>query len=463
MKQLILFCSLLLVISACPVRAENSAPTDNEQQQQTIYRNLETFANVLTLLQQHYVDKIDTRKVIIGAINGMLTSLDPHSAYMPPGDFKELQEETKGSFTGIGIEITIRDGMLTAVSPIEGTPAYKAGIQPGDQIIRINGELTKSMTLMDAVKKLRGKKGTKVTLTIHRQGWPEPRDFVLVRDVIPLHSVRTMVLEPGLLYVRITNFQSNTTRDFVQALHRAMKKHPLNGLLLDLRDNPGGLLDQAVKVADVFIDKGVIVSTRGRDPEQNMRFEAHKGNRQYTFPLVVLVNGGSASASEIVAGALQDHKRAIIVGTVTFGKGSVQTIIPMPNGAGIRLTTARYYTPSGRSIQETGIRPDVVIPFRMPAKTEKEPRQWSIREKDLPHHFTNKATGKNQGLEKKKAAPDREEKKVQARLARDNQLRTAYFILKSLNIVLHDKQPAAGSTSPDTPQARLKQAGRSRT
>ncbi len=465
MKQLILVFSLLLLVSACPVRAGNTAAENNEQQQQTVYRNLETFANVLTLLQQHYVDRIDTEKVIIGAINGMLTSLDPHSAYMPPEDFKELQEETKGSFSGIGIEITIRDGVLTAVSPIEGTPAYKAGIQPGDQIIRINGELTKSMTLMDAVKKLRGKKGTRVTITIHRQGWPEPRDFVLVRDVIPLHSVRTMVLEPGLLYVRITNFQANTTRDFVRALNRAWKKHPVQGLLLDLRDNPGGLLDQAVNVADVFIDKGVIVSTRGRDPEQNMSFEAHKGNRRYSFPMVVLVNGGSASASEIVAGALQDHKRAIIVGTETFGKGSVQTIIPMPNGAGIRLTTARYYTPSGRSIQETGILPDVVIPFRKAAANDRQPDRWSIREKDLPHHFTNKAAKGTNGKEEEKGERDQERKKVRERLARDNQLRTAYIILKSLKIVLNEekamdrqeKKPAG------SPRADLKGRGRART
>ncbi len=451
MKQLIFLCSLLLVLSTIPVRAEKTAADSSEQQQQTIYRNLETFANVLTLLQQHYVDEIDTRKVIIGAINGMLTSLDPHSAYMPPEDFKELQEETKGSFSGIGIEITIRDGVLTAVSPIEGTPAFAAGIQAGDQIIRINGELTKSMTLMDAVKKLRGKKGTKVTLTIHRQGWPEPRDFVLVRDVIPLHSVRTMPLEPGLLYARITNFQANTTRDFIRALRRAGKKHPVKGLLLDLRDNPGGLLDQAVKVADVFIDKGIIVSTRGRDPEQNMSFKAHKGNRKYHFPMVVLVNGGSASASEIVAGALQDHRRAIIIGTETFGKGSVQTIIPMPNGAGIRLTTARYYTPSGRSIQETGIRPDVVVPFREPAATEKTARQWSIREKDLPHHFRNDGDNavKNGGKDTGNAESAGKTKKIRERLARDNQLRTAYIILKSLNIVLHEDAAASKQSSGD--------------
>ncbi len=462
MKQLIFLCSLLLVvITTGPVRAQDSVAANDEQQQQTVYRNLEIFANVLTLLQQHYVDKIDTNEVIVGAINGMLTSLDPHSAYMPPEDFKELQEETKGSFTGIGIEITIRDGVLTAVSPIEDTPAYKAGIRAGDQIVRINGELTKSMTLMDAVKKLRGKKGTRVTITIYRQGWPEPRDFVLVRDVIPLHSVRSMMLEPHLLYVRITNFQANTTRDFVQALNRAGKQHSLDGLLLDLRDNPGGLLDQAIKVADVFIDRGIIVSTRGRDPEQNMRFEAHKGNSRYSFPLVVLVNGGSASASEIVAGALQDHKRAIIVGTETFGKGSVQTIIPMPNGAGIRLTTARYYTPSGRSIQETGILPDVIIPFTIPAKAGKQPRQWSIREKDLPHHFTNKA-GKRDGKDGEEEQ-GQEKKKVAERLSRDNQLRTAYIILKSLKIMLEEKHPAAGKKEDNSRADVKKNRNRART
>ncbi len=428
-NKLYLFFTALLILCSVPCLA--GVPDERQQ----TYKDLETFANVLTLLQQHYVDKVDTDKVITGAINGMLTSLDPHSSYMQPDDFKELQEETRGSFSGIGIEITIRNGVLTVVSPIEGTPAYRLGIRAGDQIIRINNETTKDMSLMKAVKILRGKKGSKVTITVHHPGEQSLHDLIVTRDIIPLHSVKSMLLAPGLLYLRITNFQTTTTKDLRQALHKAKKQGQLKGIVLDLRDNPGGLLDQAVKVADIFLDRGVIVSTHGRDPDQDMIFEAHKGNGSVTFPMVVLVNGGSASASEIVAGALKDHHRAIIVGTVTFGKGSVQTVIPMANGAGIRLTTARYYTPNGNSIQETGITPDVVVPFQEPVQqsTKKTSPVWEIREKDLPGHLRNNSLKNQKGQqEKKKNALERQ--KVEQRLARDNQLRTALIILKSLNI-----------------------------
>ncbi len=428
-NKLYLFFTALLILCSVPCLA--GVPDERQQ----TYKDLETFANVLTLLQQHYVDKVDTDKVITGAINGMLTSLDPHSSYMQPDDFKELQEETRGSFSGIGIEITIRNGILTVVSPIEGTPAYRLGIRAGDQIIRINNETTKDMSLMKAVKILRGKKGSKVTITIHHPGEQSLHDLIVTRDIIPLHSVKSMLLAPGLLYLRITNFQTTTTKDLRQALHKAEKQGQLKGIVLDLRDNPGGLLDQAVKVADIFLDRGVIVSTHGRDPDQDMIFEAHKGNGSVTFPMVVLVNGGSASASEIVAGALKDHHRAIIVGTVTFGKGSVQTVIPMANGAGIRLTTARYYTPNGSSIQETGITPDVVVPFQEPVQqsTKKTSPVWEIREKDLPGHLRNNSLKNQKGQQaKKKNALERQ--KVEQRLARDNQLRTALIILKSLNI-----------------------------
>ncbi len=428
MKKLSFTLVILFFILPFSLHAE-----DLDERQQT-YKDLETFANVLTLLQQHYVDKIDTNAVMIGAINGMLTSLDPHSSYLRPDDFKELQEETKGSFSGIGVEITIRDGILTAVSPIEGTPAFQQGIEAGDQIIRIDGESTKDLGLMEAVKKLRGKKGTEVTITVHRPGLQELKDFTLVRDVIPLHSVKSMLLEPGLLYVRITNFQATTTRDVRKALNKALKKQPLTGVVLDLRNNPGGLLDQAVKVSDIFLEEGVIVSTRGRNSDQDMIFEAHHNSDAFTFPMVVLVNGGSASASEIVAGALQDHGRAIVLGTETFGKGSVQTIIPMPNGAGIRLTTARYYTPSGDSIQETGITPDMIVPFQEPSKeTTDKKKLWNIREKDLPKHLTNGDRKKIDALNRPKQN-DKDQQKIKQRLARDNQLRTALIILKSLNI-----------------------------
>ena len=426
MKKICLLLCFLLVLSAGSLSAE----TDNQQQETDTYQNLETFANILNLLQQHYVEEIKSRDVIIGAINGMLISLDPHSSYMSPEDFKELQEETKGSFSGIGIEITVRDGVLTVVSPIEGTPAYRQGLQAGDQIIKINGQLTKNMTLMNAVKLLRGNRGDEVTISIHRKGLQGLQDIVLVRDVIPVHSVKTMVLDPGLLYVRITNFQSTTTRDVRKALQNGEKKQPINGLILDLRNNPGGLLDQAVKVSDIFLDNGVIVSTRGRNSDEDMIFEAHRGTGRYDFPMIVLVNGGSASASEIVAGALQDQGRAIIVGTQTFGKGSVQTIVPLPDGAGLRLTTARYYTPSGDSIQATGITPDMVVPFDKSVDNETGgDTNRSLREKDLPHHFEN-----NNGKEKKNnKQADSESQEIEQRLARDNQLRTALYLLKNLN------------------------------
>jgi len=438
--------TLFLILTGFGLLFSLSIAPAQEKQEQDTYRDLETFADVLTLLQQHYVDPIDTNKVIIGAINGMLSSLDPHSSYMAPDEFKELQEETKGSFSGIGIEITIKDAILTVVSPIEGTPAFKAGIRAGDQIIGIDGASTKNMTLMQAVKKLRGKKGSKVTITVYHPADQSIRDLTLARDIIPLHSVKSMDLAPGLVYIRISNFQTATTAEVRKALHQAGKHGQLKGLVLDLRNNPGGLLDQAVKVSDIFLDSGVIVSTRGRDREQDMIFRAHRNTEAMRFPMVVLVNGGSASASEIVAGALKDHGRAIICGTVTFGKGSVQTIIPMADGAGIRLTTARYYTPSGASIQETGIRPDVIVPFVEPSPEKRETqkaRPWEIREKDLPGHFRNnkketKATGKD----------DDQYSKAREKLRKDNQLRAAYIILKSLNIAARKEQKTAREQLP---------------
>ncbi len=425
---------ILCCIALCLLLPLTGVAKTIDQREQT-YKDLETFADVLTLLQQHYVDEVDTDKVITGAINGMLTSLDPHSSYMLPDDFKELEVETKGSFSGIGIEITIKDSILTVVSPIEGTPAFQQGIRAGDQIIRINGESTKDMGLMKAVKQLRGKKGSKVTITIHHPGEQKLLDLVLIRDIIPLHSVKSMRPAPGLLYLRITNFQAETTKEVRKALHNAEKKGKVKGIVLDLRNNPGGLLDQAVKVSDIFLDKGVIVSTRGRNPEQDMVFKAHRGSGAFHVPMVVLVNGGSASASEIVAGAMKDHHRAIIVGTVTFGKGSVQTIIPMANGAGIRLTTARYYTPSGGSIQETGITPDIVVPFHESQVTDKKKNpSWEIREKDLPGHLKNGGRKKDNSGSKIPKNNAREQKNVAQRVARDNQLQTALIILKSLNI-----------------------------
>ena len=359
------FLSLLLLTSAA------MADVSQKEREET-YKQLELFANVLSMLQENYVEPINTKDLIEGAINGLLLSLDPHSSYMKPESFQELKDETHGSFTGIGIEITMRDGILTIVSPIEGTPADQAGLKAKDMIVKIDGDPTKEMTPMDAIKKLRGPKGSKVTISIHREGWREVKDFTLTRDIIPIQSVKSFFLEPGLAYTRITNFQSQTTTDYKKALKDLEAVHPIKGLILDLRNNPGGLLDQAVSIADIFIDEGLIVSTRGRTPEQNMTFKAHGNGGQGKYPMVVLVNGFSASASEIVTGALKDHKRATIIGTTTFGKGLVQTIVDLGNGAALKLTTAVYLTPNGTNINKKGITPDIVVKDNPKSKVDEQ-------------------------------------------------------------------------------------------
>ena len=409
------------------------------------YKSLEVFSNILSIVQQNYVDNINSRETIEGAIKGMLTSLDPHSSYLKPDDFKELQVETKGSFSGIGIEITIKDDMLTVVSPIEGTPAFKEGIQAGDRIIKIEGQATKDMSLLEAVKELRGKKGSEVIISIHREGMPDLQEYIIVRDVIPLYSVRSRLLESGYGYIRITNFQRNTAQDLQKSLEDFVKEGPLKGMVLDLRNNPGGLLDSSVKIVDIFLDEGIIVSTKGRLQDQNMEFSAHSSAFRYDFPIIVLINGGTASASEIVAGALQDHKRALILGTQSFGKGSVQTIIPMADGAGLRLTTARYFTPSGTSIQATGITPDVLVP-KVRAAAEESPKGTMnfLREKDLRHHLEN---GDDAEMADEKPQPptidesnlisDKVtiEEETREKLKNDNQLITSLLVLKSMNLL----------------------------
>jgi carboxyl-terminal processing protease len=410
------------------------------------YKNLEVFSNILSIVQQNYVDDIDTQEAIEGAIKGMLTSLDPHSSFMKPDDFKELQVETKGSFSGIGIEITLKDGVLTVVSPIEGTPADEKGIEAGDRIIKIEDEATKDMSLMEAVKKLRGPKGSEVTISIHREGWTELKDFTIVRNVIPIHSVRSRMLEPGYGYVRITNFQRKTDKDLKKSIDELLSQGEFKGLIMDLRNNPGGLLDSSAKVADLFLEEGIIVSTKGRLKDQNMELIAHSSSADYHFPVVILVNEGTASASEIVAGALQDYKRALILGTQTFGKGSVQTIIPMADGAGLRLTTARYFTPKGNSIQATGITPDVVVTAEVPGNGDKGKKPKFFREKDLKHHLDNGGSLPKNDLEQQ--PPTDEDKKTdrptietkidvetKEKLQKDNQLKTALLVLKSLNVL----------------------------
>lgn len=326
------------------------------------YEQLKLFTDVLAIIQNQYVDETEPREVIYGAVRGMLRALDPHSSFMDPESYREMQVETSGSFGGLGIEITIRDDQLTVVAPIEGTPAWRAGIQPGDRIVRIEGLATKDMSLPEAVKRMRGPKGTKVTITIVREGLKEPLDVSLTREVIQVQSVRSQELEPGIGYIRVRQFQERTAQDLVGTIEKFEKTGRLGGLILDLRNNPGGLLSAAVEVSEEFLGDGkLIVYTEGRVRNQNMRFTAHAKKAVTDVPLVVLVNQGSASASEIVAGAIQDHGRGVVLGQQTFGKGSVQTIIPLADGSGLRLTTARYFTPKGRSIHGKGITPDIII------------------------------------------------------------------------------------------------------
>lgn len=337
-----------------------------------VYRKLKLLTEVMEIVRQEYVEEVSYDKLLTGAIQGMLSNLDPYSAYLTPDMMKELEIETKGSFGGIGIEIGMKDGIPTVISPIEDTPAWKAGLKAGDKIIKINGEPTKGLSLMECVKRLRGPKGTKVTLTILREGLPEPKEVTIIRDIIKIQSVKARALEEGFFYVRITQFQEDTARDLRKAIIFYEKETPIRGLILDLRNNPGGLLDQAVEVADLFLSKGTIVSVKTRN-QKELRYEAKEEGTFPDWPMIVLVNYGSASASEIVAGALKDHKRALIMGTRTFGKGSVQTIIPLEEGSGLRLTTARYFTPQGLSIQDLGIKPDIECQEPQEVQGEEDP------------------------------------------------------------------------------------------
>jgi len=395
-----------------------------------IYEELKVFTDVLGLLQKEYVEETNSKDLMYGAIKGMLETLDPHSAFMPPNMYKEMQEETKGRFEGLGIEITTKEGVLTVVSPIEDTPAFKAGILAGDQILKIGGDSTKNLTLMDSVKRLRGPKGTQVTITIMREGFTKPREFTLTRDVIPVRSVRHELLEKQYGYIRLSQFQEKTEGELDKALKALEEesKGSMKGLVLDLRNNPGGLLDQAVKVADRFIESGLIVSMEGRREDQKMKFFAHSQGTIARYPLIVLVNGGSASASEIVAGAIQDHGRGILVGTQTFGKGSVQTIFPLKDGSGLRLTTARYFTPNGRSIQAKGIIPDIIVKPSLPEEEKVIPPPKLPMEKDLERHLIET----EKGLPKEKEKPKKEEAKEKK--PSDPQLERALELLKSWEI-----------------------------
>lgn len=409
------------------------------------YEELKTFSEVLTQVQKNYVDETKVKDLVQGAIRGMLSTLDPHSAYMTPDMYKEMQVETKGEFGGVGIQIGVKENRLAVIAPIEGTPAYRAGIKSGDFITKVNDETTKDLTLMDAVQKMRGPKGSKINLTIQRDGTPDPLQFTLVRDTIKIESVKSKVLE-NIGYVRLTQFQESTGRDLSKVL-KQFKDQKLQSTILDLRNNPGGLLTSAVEVSEQFLPGGkLVVYTKGRESKKD-EWIAKGKDQMDDSPMIILVNEGSASASEIVAGALQDYGRAVIVGTTSFGKGSVQTILPLGDGSGLRLTTAKYYTPKGRSIQSTGITPDIVVKPQVPATVAKtgetkpgekegEPKQVKptvVPGKDQP---AQNGKGQEEGTPKNGTMPQLPPVEVSGdpSLEQDVQLQKAVEMLKTWKI-----------------------------
>jgi len=399
-----------------------------------IYKDIKIFNEVFDMVKKNYVDEVDSSTLIRGAINGMIRALDPHSSFMTPELYKELEVETQGHFGGIGIEITILKDILTVVSPIEDTPAFNAGVKSGDQIIKIDGKSTKDITIMEAVKKLRGPKDTKVTITIMRENMSKPKDIVLTRAIIQIKSVKSKIFEDNIGYIRISSFHERTADDLRKALREISEKiQPMKGLVLDLRNDPGGLLIQAIEVSDMFLKSGIIVSTRGRTKNMETKAMARNDGNEITCPMVVLVNEGTASAAEIVAGALQDNGRALIIGTQTFGKASVQTVISLEDGSALKLTTARYYTPKGRSIQAEGIKPDIVVKYIRPvedAENNNLLREDRIREKDLKGHIKPaKEDGTKLDESQVKDAKDPSD------FSHDNQLKTAVDILKSWDIM----------------------------
>lgn len=367
------------------------------------YADLQNFSKVLNLVQQYYVEEVDTKKLVYGAIKGMLRELDPHTNFMPPDMFKDFETETSGEFGGLGIEISVQNGILTIISPIEDTPAWNAGIKAGDKVIAIDGKSTKGLSLVEASQMMRGKRGQKVVLRIVRDNEDDPRDIPIVRGSVKIRSVKYTDLEDGYAYIRITSFIENTARDLEKAVDAHLAKHKkVEGLLIDLRRNPGGLLDQAIKVSDMFLKEGIIVSTIGRDKANKEVSSATRKGRFTEFPLLVLVDEYSASASEIVSGALQDNKRAVIAGQRTFGKGSVQSVVRLGDGSGLKLTVARYYTPSGVSIQAEGIHPDIEIEQVDPDAFSKAILKGkSLREKDMQGHLRGDRE-KNASIESKR-------------------------------------------------------------
>lgn len=407
-------------------------------QAETAYQELQLFTDVLSIVRRSYVEEVPVKDLVYGAIDGMLASLDPHSGFMPPEVYKEMKIDTRGEFGGLGVEITLKDDMLTIVAPIEDTPAFHAGLAAGDRILKIGDQFTKGMEITEAVRLMRGAPGTEVAITVMRESFERPKEFILKREVIKIKSVKSKTLEEGFGYVRVTQFQERTANDLERALNdlRKTSNGNIRGLIIDLRNNPGGLLDQAVEVADLFLEEGLIVYTKGREADAQMEFSARRSGIELACPMVVLINGGSASASEIVAGALQDHGRAVVLGTQSFGKGSVQTILPLGDDSGLRLTTALYYTPKGTSIQAKGITPDIMV---QPAEIKEAGERDHFREKDLRNHFDS-----DQGGAPVKPAEETDgQPQIEADQRSDYQLMRALDLLKGWQIFQGIKRPAA--------------------
>jgi len=405
------------------------------------YEELKVFSEVFDRIKTDYVEEVEDKQLLEDAIQGMLSGLDPHSTYLDPESFKEVRIGTSGEFGGLGIEVTMENGFVKVVAPIDDTPAERAGLQPGDLITRLDDQAVKGMSLSEAVEVMRGKPDTDITLTVIREGEAKPLEFTITRAVINITSVKTRLLDKGYGYVRITQFQNGTADTLRRELGELKKgaDGSLKGLVLDLRNNPGGVLDAAVAVSDTFLDDGLIVSTKGRVENSRFTFTAKPSDYADGSPIVVLVNGGSASASEIVAGALQDHGRAVIMGTQTFGKGSVQTILPMENGAALKLTTARYYTPDDRSIQAAGITPDVVVENLKVSRQESDGGGALLRESNLPGHLQNgTGEGDDQAPQSGGSGESPGDESAQGSMPsteQDFQLREALNLLKGINIV----------------------------
>ncbi|MCL5260227.1 MAG: S41 family peptidase [Gammaproteobacteria bacterium] len=450
-RKIILIAALLLGLNFFGVitsYASTSQPTNNNTEGTAISaEDLQRLATVIAEVKKYYYREIDDKTLFTNAISGMLSELDPHSAYLTEQDLKDLQMETTGRFGGLGIEIAPDQGAIKVISPLDDTPAYKAGVKAGDYIIQINNKFVRNMSLNEALNMMRGPKGGLVTLTIVRKNSPKPLIFNLHREMINVKTIKTKMLEPGYYYIRIAIFQEPTERDLTKAISKIKKDSGghIKGIVLDIRNNPGGLLESAVQIADNFLDSDrlknndIIVYTKGQDSETQITAHASSGELLPNVPLVVIVNEGSASAAEILAGALQDHKRAVVVGTRSFGKGSVQTLIPVDKNSAIKLTTALYYTPLGRSIQAKGIEPDITVEnFQIPEKKSEVEALERISESSLIDHIQNSDAQNSTENNDTTANSDDERNKAEVAIAyKDYQLYEALHILKSLNVLIH--------------------------